>query len=362
MVRIKKQLISRVKNGYPGVNGRKFITIHETANTSRGADAQTHANLQSRGFTSSWHWQVDDKEAIQSFGHSARLFHAGDGRGNGNMNSIGIEICVNSDGDFKKAVKNAAELVKKIMKDEGIPQTNVVQHNRWSGKNCPTNLRNGSKGVDWADLNRMISGSSGITSTVKPKHQVNSVSAVKPSKPKWTKVTGNWTGQTLGKGEYGEPAKQLQTMLANNNPPFYPNKDAKNNGIDSYYGDDTEYAVRRFQSYYGLDVDGLAGKQVYNKLGTSKPVSKPKKTPSKLPNTVYRAVRPYPNGSDVRKLQEALASVYYYPDKGAKNNGIDAYYGPKTADAVRRFQSMNGLTADGVYGPATRKALEEAMK
>lgn len=87
-----------------------------------------------------------------------------------------------------------------------------------------------------------------------------------------------------------------------------------------------------------------------------------RKASSSLPNAVYRASRPFPSGSGVRAVQEALASVYYYPDKGAKNNGIDGVYGPKTADAVRRFQSMHGLSADGVYGAKTKAALEKAMK
>ncbi|MYL56214.1 hypothetical protein GLW20_01685 [Virgibacillus halodenitrificans] len=94
------------------------------------------------------------------------------------------------------------------------------------------------------------------------------------TKPKWNKVTGSWTGQTLRKYDYGDPVGQLQLMLSNNNPPFYPNKGAKNNGIDDYYGDDTTDAVRRFQSYYGLKLDGLAGKEVYGQLGGKKP-SKP---------------------------------------------------------------------------------------
>ncbi|MCG0056979.1 peptidoglycan-binding protein, partial [Escherichia coli] len=37
--------------------------------------------------------------------------------------------------------------------------------------------------------------------------------------------------------------------------------------------------------------------------------------------------------------------------------GIDGVYGPKTADAVARFQSVNGLTADGIYGPATKEKI-----
>lgn len=45
-------------------------------------------------------------------------------------------------------------------------------------------------------------------------------------------------------------------------------------------------------------------------------------------------------GTAVKQIQEALAALYFYPEKGAKNNGIDGYYGVKTADAVKRFQSM----------------------
>src|SRR5690625_452069 len=155
---IRKQLVTSRAKTYSGVNPAKYITIHETANTSAGANAQAHANLQTRGFSASWHWQVDDKEAIQSFPHNVRCWHAGDNRGSGNLECIGIEICVNSYGDFKKAVANAVELVRKIMSDEGIPITNVVQHNRWSGKNCPTNLRNGSKGITWADFIEAVKG------------------------------------------------------------------------------------------------------------------------------------------------------------------------------------------------------------
>ncbi|QHZ46486.1 peptidoglycan-binding protein [Bacillus sp. NSP9.1] len=67
-------------------------------------------------------------------------------------------------------------------------------------------------------------------------------------------------------------------------------------------------------------------------------------------------------GTAVRQIQAALAALYYYPDKGAKNNGIDGYYGKKTANAVKRFQMVHGLSADGIYGPKTKAKLEAKLK
>lgn len=200
MVKITKNIVNRTDRVYGHNNKKKYITIHETANTSKGADATTHGRLQQNGFSASWHYTVDDKQAVQSFPHTAQCWHAGDGRGNGNLNSIGIEICVNSDGDFKKAVKNAAKLVKKIMSDEGISISNVVQHNHWSGKNCPTNLRNGSKGVNWDDFINMVKGDPVIAPA--PSKPSN------PSKPKGKTISQMADEVIAGKHGQGHSARR----------------------------------------------------------------------------------------------------------------------------------------------------------
>ncbi|ASS71223.1 N-acetylmuramoyl-L-alanine amidase [Bacillus atrophaeus] len=64
----------------------------------------------------------------------------------------------------------------------------------------------------------------------------------------------------------------------------------------------------------------------------------------------------------VTQIQKALAALYFYLNKSAKNFGIDGYCGAKTANAVKRFQSMYGLTADGVYGQKTKVKLESLLK
>jgi hypothetical protein len=69
-------------------------------------------------------------------------YHAGDGgQGIGNRQSIGIEICVNADGNFEQAKKNAQELIRWLLNERHISINYVVQHNHWSGKNCPRTMR-----------------------------------------------------------------------------------------------------------------------------------------------------------------------------------------------------------------------------
>lgn len=256
MVAIKRQLVASRTNTFAGTNGRKYITVHETANTRVGANAQAHANLQTNGFAASFHWQVDDKQAIQSYPHTVRCWHAGDGTGTGNYESIGVEICVNSDGDFRKAVDNAAELVRKIMADENIPLANVVQHNRWSGKNCPTNLRNGSKGVNWAEFIAKVKG--GVTQVANPKAPYD-----------------------LQYGDTGVLVTALQTDL---------NKLGYKLVVDGSFGRGTETAVKAFQANYKLAADGIFGPASQAKLAE---VLKPKPAPPKTPQTtgdVYRVI------------------------------------------------------------------------
>ena len=140
-------------------NPRNYLTIHQTGNTSAGANAMAHHRLQARsGVGYGWHWQVDDKEAIQTHDHSFKIWNAGDGRGKGNTESISIEICVNSDGDYNQAVENGAKLSAMILKEENIDISKMVQHNYWTGKNCPEQIRACKNGICWSDFVEKVKG------------------------------------------------------------------------------------------------------------------------------------------------------------------------------------------------------------
>lgn len=126
-----------------------YITIHETANTNPGATAAMHGRylLSAEAVQREvlWHFTVDDREIRQHLPTHLNGWHAGDGfDGPGNRTSIGIEICVNQDGDFDKAKANAAALVSHLIATHPslrpYPDC-IVQHNHWSGKNCPAQIR-----------------------------------------------------------------------------------------------------------------------------------------------------------------------------------------------------------------------------
>ena len=134
-------------------NPRNYLTIHQTGNTDPRSNAKAHHSLQARGGVGyGWHWQVDDEMAIQTHSHDFKIWHAGDGRGEGNTQSISIEICVNSDGNYKKSVENGAKLAAMILKEENIDISRMVQHNYWSGKDCPHEIRYGKDGITWTDF------------------------------------------------------------------------------------------------------------------------------------------------------------------------------------------------------------------
>lgn len=126
-----------------------WITIHETANTNPGADAEMHGRylLTQEAIDRQvlWHATVDENEIIQHLPWNEAGWHAGDGyNGNGNRKSVGIELCVNRDANFEATKRLAARLVAHLVQTlpslKPFPEC-VVQHNRWSGKDCPHQIR-----------------------------------------------------------------------------------------------------------------------------------------------------------------------------------------------------------------------------
>lgn len=142
---IKKQLTMNYSQGV--VITPQYIVIHETANTRPGADANAHYRYWSTNpnANASTHFVVDDKEIYQMLELNQMGWHVGDNKGYSNItnrNSIGIEVAVNSDGDFNDARQNAIALTIKIMKELNMSIEQLKRHHDASGKYCPTNMLN----------------------------------------------------------------------------------------------------------------------------------------------------------------------------------------------------------------------------
>ncbi|HBU90197.1 MAG TPA: N-acetylmuramoyl-L-alanine amidase [Bacillus pumilus] len=271
-IKVTQDLVSPSKYGIkcPNAMDAKYITFHNTANDAPAKNEISYMNGNNNQV--SYHFAVDDVEVRQGIPVNRNAWHCGDGSGpnSGNRTSIGVEVCYSKSGGerYKKAEALAIKFIAQLLKERGWGVDRVKKHEDWSGKHCP--------------------------------HRV------------------------LDEGRWGAVKSAIAKELA-----------------------------------------ALNGTKAPAKTGTAtKPVRATKpKAPSKKLAVPTGVIRQGARGAAVTQLQNALAAVYFYPNKGAKNNGIDGIYGPKTANAVKRFQStQSGIATDGIYGPATRAKLVAALK
>ena len=91
------------------------VVIHNTANDASAENEIRY--MRSNTQKVSFHYAVDDIEAIQAIPETRNAWHAGDGNGKGNRQGIAIEICYSKSGGprFEAAERNAAELTASIL-------------------------------------------------------------------------------------------------------------------------------------------------------------------------------------------------------------------------------------------------------
>lgn len=116
----------------------EYITVHNTANDT---SAENEINYMiSNNNEVSFHYAVDDKEAVQGILTNRNSWNAGDGvNGTGNRKSISVEICYSKSGGdrFIQAEKNAAQVVADLLHGWNLPLDRVKKHQDWNGKYCP---------------------------------------------------------------------------------------------------------------------------------------------------------------------------------------------------------------------------------
>ncbi|MDD3170791.1 MAG: N-acetylmuramoyl-L-alanine amidase [Bacilli bacterium] len=154
----------------------KYICIHDTASGAPTATTKAHRNWLMSMATDpnnknsvSWHFTVDENAVFQHLPTTEVAHHAGDGYREwgttyhnntydkdcitgGNLNSVGIETCVNYGSDYTKTMRRTAKLVAELLLEFDLKLDAVKQHNDFSGKDCPMTMRHAGRWGEFLSL------------------------------------------------------------------------------------------------------------------------------------------------------------------------------------------------------------------
>lgn len=158
--------------------------------------------------------------------------------------------------------------------------------------------------------------------------------------------------KTLRPGDKDDEVKLLQQRLKDLG--YYTGN------ITGVYNTATTEAVKAFQKKSSLEQDGILGPITRTVLygvnaiyavPTAIPVSTPTPTTTPLTPENVIVIRAGSMGEVVRRLQARLQELGYYTSR------LDGVYLTDDIEAVRAFQSANGLKVDGKAGYETQTAL-----
>ena len=159
-------------------------------------------------------------------------------------------------------------------------------------------------------------------------------------------------GVTVSSGDRGVMVRTIQSRLKQLG--YYTGT------VSGSYDAATVKAVRAFQKANGLKQDGVCGGDTQALLLGSGALSSgatptPTPTPSPTPLPTFEVpegkVRQGSRGDDAKLVQQRLIDLGYLSGKA------DGVFGTKSVAALKAFQTMNGLKADGVAGSGTNAVL-----
>lgn len=171
----------------------------------------------------------------------------------------------------------------------------------------------------------------------------------------------SYPGQPLILGDTNNSVQQLQIRLNRiaRNYPSIPRISL----VNGEFNQSTQDAVTAFQRIFNLTPDGIVGPAtwyriayIYTSVKRLAELTSEGITPDEIPSDYPDVLQQGDSGRIVRYLQYMLAVISdYYPEVRAV--AVDGIYGENTANAVRDFQTLAGLPADGITGPVTWRQL-----
>ena len=158
----------REKFPAPFRDGIGFITIHNTAEPFSARDERARV-ANRRGVRTSFHFAVDERGIVQLLPLDRHGWHAGDGEGDGNLRSVGIEICRSvfrgeNGWLYRRAEQNAVHLAAALMRVLHLPASALRMHRDWSGKYCPHRIL---EAETWKEFVARVTAASDASETLR---------------------------------------------------------------------------------------------------------------------------------------------------------------------------------------------------
>lgn len=293
-----------LKDMYPsgGMDRIRGVTIHNTdwittAAETTPAEQYTRATLNGNMGDVIVHYYVDNVCAWQNLPHKVHGWHAADGSGDGNMQTIAIECIMDGSGSerSKKSEDNAARLAAALLKQLGFGIDQLYSHQHWySKKYCPAYIL-----PHWEEFKRKVQGYLGEAPSA-------------PAPTEMYRIRKSW--------------------------------------------DDAKSQIGAYTNLDGAKKAWKEGYTIYNSKGEAVYPAAPASSES-IPVTVktfehtIRTLRNGMSGKDVKTLQQLLFA------KGYACGADDGDFGPKTERSVRDFQKACNISVDGIVGHDTFKNL-----
>lgn len=125
----------------------KGLVMHWTANNKAGANAKANRNyFNTTSTAASAHYIIDDNNIIQCIPDNEIAYHVGakkytpfgqQFKPTPNFHFVGVEMCVNEDGNWGKTYRNSVEFAAYFLKMHKLTINNLYRHYDITGKNCP---------------------------------------------------------------------------------------------------------------------------------------------------------------------------------------------------------------------------------
>lgn len=179
-------------------------------------------------------------------------------------------------------------------------------------------------------------------------------------------LQNSYPGSPLRRDAAGPDVVVVQTELnrIGQNYPAIP----KIQPVDGVFGQQTEEAVRRFQEIFGLTADGVVGKATWCRLvslyvGVNR-LSELVSEGQRMFGIPFQAPQAVSEGSPRNQvlMVQYFLSILAQFDPLIPFVTLDGIYGPATRQAVRSFQTAQGIPVTGTVDTATWNALYSAFE